>query len=140
MNTSSGSSSADSGSPVGGLAQAGRFRSLVFGLEPLVPLPLIVAITIVLAWLARQITAGAGFYTQQWAAGVIVVLGILAAAVSLAIFSVRAFRQVKTWQQAGQQAQASAALWGLVVVALVVLLPVLLAIVIPQHPAPNLAP
>jgi hypothetical protein len=30
---------------------------------------------------------------------------------------------VKTWQQAGQQAQASAALWGLVVVALVVLLP-----------------
>lgn len=37
-------------------------------------------------------------------------------------------------------AEANGALWGLVVVALVVLLPVLLAIVLPQHPAPNLAP
>jgi hypothetical protein len=120
--------------------QAGRFRSLIFGLEPLAPLLLIVILTIGLAWLARQITAGAGFYTQQWAAGVIVVLGILGGAVALAIFSVRALRQVKAWQESGLSAQAGAALWGLAVVALVVLLPLLLAILIPQHPAPNLAP
>jgi hypothetical protein len=140
MTISSGSSSGNSVGIENGLAHAGRFRSLVFGLEPLVPLLLIVVLTIGLAWLSRRITAGAGFYTQQWAAGIIVVLGILAGAVALAIFSVRALRQVRTWQEAGLSAQASAALWGLVVVALVVLLPLLLAIVIPDHPAPNLAP
>jgi hypothetical protein len=140
MNISSGSSSGNSVGTENDLAYAGRFRSLVFGLEPLVPLLLIVVLTIGLAWLSRQITGGAGFYTQQWAAGIIVVLGILAGAVALAIFSVRALRRVRTWQEAGLSAQASAALWGLVVVALVVLLPLLLAIVIPQHPAPNLAP
>jgi hypothetical protein len=140
MNISSRSSSGESGDTVNRLARAGRFRSLIFGLEPLFPLLLIVVLTIGLAWLARQITAGAGFYTQQWAAGVIVVLGIRGGAVALAIFSVRALRQVKTWQEAGMSAQAGAALWGLIVVALVVLLPLLLAILIPQHPAPNLAP
>jgi hypothetical protein len=140
MNISSGSSSGNSAGAENGLAHASWFRSLVFGLEPLIPQVLIVGLTIGLAWLARQITAGAGFYTQQWAAGIIVVLAILAGAVALVIFSVRALRQVRTWQEAGLAAQASAALWGLVVVALVVLLPLLLAIAIPQHPAPNLAP
>jgi hypothetical protein len=113
---------------------------LIFGLEPLVPLVLTVVLTIGLAWLARQITAGAGFYTQQWAAGIIVVLGILGGAVALAAFSARVLRQVRAWQESGRSVQASAALFGLVIVALVVLLPVLLAIAIPQHPAPNLAP
>jgi hypothetical protein len=140
MNMSSGSSSVNSVGTENGLAHAGRFRSLVLGLQPLVPLLLVVVLTIGFAWLARQISAGAGFYTQQWAAGIIVVIGILAGAVALAIFSARALRQVRTWQEAGLSAQASAALWGLVVIALVVVLPVLLAIVIPQHPAPNLAP
>ncbi|MGO8948740.1 MAG: hypothetical protein ACLQUY_14030 [Ktedonobacterales bacterium] len=115
-----------------------RFRGFVYGLEPLAPLALCVVLTIVLAWLARQITASAGFYTQQWAAGIVVVLGLLSAFALLIIFSVRAFRQVKYWQEVHRSAEASAALWGLVVVALVVLLPLLLAIFIPQHPAPIL--
>jgi hypothetical protein len=140
MKTSSRSSLGDSAGSVNGLAHASRFRSLIFGLEPLVPLLLTVVLTIGLAWLARQITAGAGFYTQQWADGIIVVLGILGGALALAVFSARVLRQVRTWQESGLSAQAGAALLGLVIVALVVVLPLLLAIAIPQHPAPNLAP
>jgi hypothetical protein len=93
-----------------------------------------------LAALARQLTAGQGFAAQQLAAVLVIVLGLLGSAASYIIFSVRTLRQVKAWQQVGQTAQANGALWGLVVVALVVVLPLLLAIFIPQHPAPNLAP
>jgi hypothetical protein len=115
-------------------------QGFVSGLVPLGPLALIVIVALALAALARQLTAGQGFATQQWAAGLVIVLGLLGGAASYLVFSVRALRQVKCWQQAGQTTQATGALWGLVVVALVVLLPLLLAILIPQHPAPNLAP
>src|SRR5215469_15323406 len=134
MSISSGSPSGNSVGTENGIAHASQFRSLIFGLEPLVPQLLIVVLTIGLAWLARQITAGAGFYTQQWADGIIVVLGILGGALALAVFSARVLRQVRTWQESGLSAQAGAALWGLVAVALVVLLPVFRAMAIPQHP------
>ncbi len=117
-----------------------RIRGFVYGLGPLVPLIVTVVLTIAVAFLARQITAPAGFYTQQWVDVIVVILGLLSSAAFLIIFSLRALRQIKKWQQVGLGAQASAALWGLVVVALVVLLPLVLAIAIPQHPAPNLAP
>ncbi len=109
-------------------------RGFVAGLVPLGPVALIVVVALGLSALARQVTTGQG------AAIVIVVLGLLGAAAAYVVCCVRALRQVSRWQQAGQSALASGALWGLVVVALVVLLPLLLAIFIPQHPAPNLAP
>jgi hypothetical protein len=117
-----------------------RAGALVLGITPLGPVALAVLLAVLLAALARQLTAGQGFFAQQWAAGIVVVLGLVGAAVSYVVFSVRALRQVRRWQQAGQSAPANAALWGLVITALVVLLPLILAIVIPQHPAPNLAP
>jgi hypothetical protein len=99
----------------------------------------IVVVALALAAIARQLTAGQGFYTQQWAAGIIIVLGLLGSAASYIVSCVRAMSRVRRWQETGQTSQASGALWGLVVVTLVIVLPVLLAIFIPQHPAPNLA-
>jgi hypothetical protein len=110
------------------------------GLFPLVPVTVIVVVALALAALARQLTAGQGFYTQQWAAVIIIVLGLLGSAASYIVSCARAVSQVRRWQETGQTSRASGALWGLVVVTLLVLLPVLLAILIPQHPAPNLAP
>jgi hypothetical protein len=115
-------------------------RGFASGLLPLVPVTVIVVVALALAALARQLTAGQGFYTQQWAAVIIIVLGLLGSAASYIVSCVRAMSQVRRWQETGQTSQASGALWGLVVVTLLVLLPVLLAILIPQHPAPNLAP
>ena len=125
-----------SAAPTRGNAVRGFASSLV----PLAFVAVIVLVALALAALARQLTAGQGFYTQQWAAVIVIAGGLLATAASYIVTCVQALRRVKLWQQAGQTAQASGALWGLVVVALIVLLPLLLAIAIPQHPAPTLAP
>jgi hypothetical protein len=138
MYSSSTSPVTASGSAVPG--RGNTARGFVSGLLPLVPVAVIVVVALALAALVRQLTAGQGFYTQQWAAGIIIVLGLLGSAASYIVSCVRAMSRVRRWQETGQTSQASGALWGLVVVTLVVLLPVLLAILIPQHPAPNLAP
>jgi hypothetical protein len=115
-------------------------QAFLVGLSPLLPLAIIVLLTTGLTSVARQLTAGAGFYTQQWVAVILVVLGLLLGIASVIVFSRRAFRAIKGWQYSGRLSQANAALVGLVVVALVLVLPVVLAILAPQHPAPNLAP
>lgn len=126
----------DAGAPSGGSAMSG-FVSAVL---PLGLIAVIVVVALALAALARALTAGQGFYTEQWASGIIIVLGLLGSAATYTVSGVQSLRRVKGWQQAGQIARANGALWGLVVVALVVLVPLLLAILIPQQPAPNLAP
>src|SRR5579862_8503954 len=103
-------------------------RGFASGLLPLLPVAVIVVVALALAALARQLTAGQGFYTQQWAAGIIIVLGLLGSAASYIVSCLRAMSQVRRWQETGQGSQATGALWGLVVVTLVMLLPVLLAI------------
>jgi hypothetical protein len=113
---------------------------MISSLVPLAFVVPIISVALALAALARQLTAGQGFSTQQWAAVIVIALGLLAAAASYIISCVRTLQHIKLWQQLGQATQANGALWGLVVVALIVLLPVLLAVFIPQHPAPNLAP
>lgn len=128
--------------PVGGSRPTGTVQDIVLaflvGLSPLAPVAIIVLLTTVLTSVARQLTAGAGFYTQQWVAVILVALGLILAIAAVIVFSVRAFRTIKRWQQTFRFQEANAALLGLVVVALVLVLPVVLAIVIPQHPAPNL--
>lgn len=116
------------------------WRGFVSGLFPLAPLAVVLFAALALAALARPLTSGLGFGAQQLIAIVIVGLGLLGAAVSYVVFCRRALRRVKGWQQVGWTSQANGALWGLVVVALLMLLPLLLAVIIPQSPAPNLAP
>ena len=140
MNTpsSSTSSSVPTGSEGNYVDNSSFLPGLLFGLVPLAPLALTAVLALGLAWLARQVTSSAGFYTQQWAAGIVVALGLLAGVIVFIVFSRRALSQIKQWQQEGLARQAGAALWGLIIVALIVLLPVVLAIAIPQHPAPIL--
>jgi hypothetical protein len=140
INTSSGSpsSSVPTGAEGSHADNSSFLPGLLFGLVPLAPLALTVALALGLAWLARQVTSSAGFYTQQWTAGIVVALGLLAGVIVFIVFSRRALSQIKQWQQEGQVRQAGAALWGLVIVALIVLLPLVLTIAIPQHPAPIL--
>ena len=115
-----------------------RVRAFLLGLSPLAPVALIVFLTTLLTPLARQLTAGAGFYTQQWASVILVTLDLILAIASVIICSVRAFRTIRRWEQSFRFQEANLALLGLVVFALVLVLPVVLAILAPQHPAPNL--
>jgi hypothetical protein len=85
--------------------------------------------------LLRVATFGLGFLTQLPALNVLSALCLVALAVGLTLVSVRVFRQARRWREAGETTAANAVLWGLGASALLVLVPVLLAILLPQHPA-----
>ena len=111
-------------------------RGVLAGLIPLGLLLLIVAITVVLTALARLLVASSGFFVQQQASVVVLIIGLIVALVIYIVAIVRTMRNITSWQRSGAIGQASAALFSLGCTALVVLLPVVLAIVLPQTPAP----
>ena len=112
------------------------FRGVLVGLIPLGLLLLVVVITVLLTALARQLVASSGFFAQQQASVIVLSVGLVVALAIYIIAIVRTLRSVTTWQRVGAAAQARAALLALGCTALVVLLPVVLAIVVPQSPAP----
>lgn len=111
-------------------------RGVLIGLIPLGLLIVLVTVTVLLTALARLLLASAGFFVQQQAA-VTVLIGELI--LTIAVFAVaiwRVLRRVAFWQRDGMIAQANATLWTLGLTALVVIVPVLLALLLPQYPAP----
>jgi uncharacterized membrane protein len=111
-------------------------RGVLVGFIPLGLLLLIGAVTILLTALARQLVASSGFFAQQQASVIVLIAGLVVALVVYIIAIVRALRSITAWQRSGVSGQARAALLALGFTALVVLLPVVLAIVLPQNPAP----
>jgi uncharacterized membrane protein YidH (DUF202 family) len=116
--------------------KSGVWRGALVGLIPLGLLTGIVAITLLFTALARQLVAGSGFFVQQQTALVALIVGLVLAigVYTLAIW--RVLRRVKIWQRDGTTTQANAALWVLTATALIMVVPVLLALLLPQHPAP----
>ncbi|HEX3269230.1 MAG TPA: hypothetical protein VHR15_01180 [Ktedonobacterales bacterium] len=82
--------------------------------------------------LMRVATTGLSFLTQLPILNVMGMVCLVALAVGFTLVSVRAFRQARRWREDGE---TTAVLWGLAASALLVLVPVLLAILLPQHPA-----
>ena len=111
-------------------------HGVLIGLIPLGLLAGVVLIAVVATALARELTAGSGFYVQQQAALITLIVGLVLAIVVFAIACWRVLRQVALWQKAGVAIQATATLWTLGFTALVIISPILLAILLPQHPAP----
>jgi hypothetical protein len=111
-------------------------RGALSGLVPLGLLALIIVIALALAALARQLLAASGFFVQQQAAVIILAAGLVLAVVVYGIACVLIMRLVVSWQQNGKAVRARAALWSLGITALIVILPLLLAVLFPQHPAP----
>ena len=111
-------------------------RGVLIGLIPLGLLAGVVLIAVVVTALARELTAGGGFYMQQQAALITLIVGLVLAIVVFAIACWRVLRQVATWQKTGVAVQATAALWALGATALIITLPILLALLLPQYPAP----
>ena len=136
-------SSSESNKPIKGRAQKrpslwgnDRLQGALRGLVPLGLLLVLVVIALALAALMRQSFAGSGFFAQQQAAVITLAVGLAVAIVAYGVAIFFTLRRVATWQQTGAVAQARAALWALGITAFIVVLPVLLAIVLPQHPAP----
>jgi hypothetical protein len=116
--------------------ESSALRGVLTGLIPLGLLLLVVAVTVLLTALARQLMASSGFFAQQQASVIVLITGLVVALVVYIIAIVRTMRNITSWQRSGAVGQARAALFALGCTALVVLLPVVLAIVLPQHPAP----
>ena len=112
------------------------WRGVLVGLIPLGLLAGIVLITLLVTALVRQLVAGSGFFVQQQTALIALIVGLVLAIVVFTVASWRVLRHVKIWQREGTTTQANAALWALTATALIIVLPVLLAIILPQHPAP----
>ena len=112
------------------------WRGVLVGLIPLGLLAGVVVITLLVTALARQLVAGSGFFVQQQTALITLIVGLILAIVVYAVAIWRVLRHVKIWQQDGTITQANAALWALTATALITVMPVVLAIILPQHPAP----
>lgn len=111
-------------------------RGLARGLLPLVLAAGVVVLALVLEIAAGHLTAGQDFFAQQRLAVIILIAGMLAAVATYIASCILALRQVTRWQRDGSLAAVRGALVGLAVTAIAVLLPVLLAALLPQHPAP----
>jgi MFS family permease len=106
------------------------------GLFPLGILIGIGAVTLGSATLSRLIIGNAHFFTQQTTSLIILLAGFGVGIGGYFAAIAQVLRRVAAWHNAGETRRATAALWTLVATALVVLAPVILAIVLPQHPAP----
>lgn len=99
---------------------------VLIGLIPLGLLAVIVLIAVVATALARELIAGGGFYVQQEAALVTLIVGLVLANAAFAIAFWRVLHLVGLWQKAGAAVQAAATLWTLGCSALVIISPILL--------------
>ncbi len=94
------------------------------------------AITLGVAALIRQVIGNAHFFTQQTTSLIILIVGVGIGIGGYFAAVVRVLRRVADWHSDGETKRATVTLWALAATALVVLAPVILAIVLPQHPAP----
>lgn len=106
------------------------------GLLPLALLVVLAGMALLAAVVARLLVAPQGFFAQQQDTVIVLAVGLGLAALAYLASVVRALRRVGQWQRSGATGQATAALLALVLTAVVVALPVVLALALPQHPAP----
>lgn len=117
-------------------SRGSAIHGILVGLVPLGLLAGFVTLTLVLTALVRQLVPVTNFPVQEQAAVATLIAGLIVAAAVFAVAVWRTLRRVAVWQQIGERVQARAALWTLGVTALVVVMPVVLAALLPQYPAP----
>ncbi len=108
---------------------------ILTGLVPLALFAVLGALAVVATILARVLTTGEAFLAQQPMLVGTLGIGLLVAVGAWIAGCVWAHRRARTWERIGAPLQAAATLWTLGASAIILLLPVLLAVLIPQHPA-----
>jgi hypothetical protein len=103
---------------------------------PLAVLVLLILAAMIALALMRNLTASLGFITQQAVAIATLALGGLIAATGYGMACRRVLARIHAWQLADRRPAAAAAMGTLCLTALFVLFPMLLATMLPQHPAP----
>jgi hypothetical protein len=117
-------------------AQGGQaLPGILTGLVPLAFFAGLGALAVVAMILARMLTTGEAFLAQQTVLVGTLGIGLLVSFGAWIAGCIWALRRARTWERIGAPLQAAATLWTLGVSAIILLLPVLLAVLIPQHPA-----
>jgi len=116
------------------------WRGVLVGLVPLATLAVTLTLAVALTALARALWYSSGFLVWQWIVAVVWIGGLVIAALVFAYATFRVVRRVVVWRRAGLASQVAGAYWALGFTVLAVLLPVLIAAILPQHPAPPRAP
>lgn len=111
-------------------------RGVAGGLLPLLCLLLAAAVTTGLTIAAWQLTPGLDFFARRTIVVVIAAVGLVLTAILYAAMCIRALRLAKRRQEGGDSAGAIGALVALGLTAVLVTLPIILAVFVPQHPAP----
>jgi len=110
-------------------------QGLLSGLIPLALLIGSLLITLAATAVARALVAGAGFPTQDLVLPLVFGVGLLATIVVYISVTARAIRRLRQWQVDGDIWRASGGLWALGVTGILIVLPIVLAFVLPQSPA-----
>jgi hypothetical protein len=112
------------------------WRGLLIGFVPLALLVVIVAIALAVTALIRQFFASSGFFVEQQVVLITLLTGLIIALVIFVVAIVLTLRRIAAWQKSDAKKPSNAALWALGIIAFIVFLPILLAILLPQSPAP----
>lgn len=111
-------------------------RGVSLGIVPLLALALLVTVTLIVTALVRQSFQNAGFFVWQQNALIALIAGMVLALLVYIVLLVLVIRTVARWQNNGLTLRRASTLWTLVITACIVLLPVLIAVLLPQSPAP----
>lgn len=137
-------SSGAGSAPIPGLespSRRGDFqRGLLAGFTPIALLLILVALSMLATTGVRVATAGLGFGAQHPILVIVLAGGLVIGAITYTVSCVRVLRRLSAWQRAGATVRASGALWALGIGAVILLVPLILAALWPQHPAPTLPP
>ena len=111
-------------------------RGFARGLVPLLTLAGWVAATLFLTLAVRDMSIGLDVGIQQWIVVGVLANGLAVATIAYGITLWRAYRQWRAYLRQEDDAAAKGMLWALLATAAVVLLPVIIAALVPQHPIP----
>ncbi len=111
-------------------------RGILAGAVPLIVGVVSAGLTMASILLARWATYGRGFDAQDQAVVNVALAGWALTAAAFALAAITTLWRVRNWLRAGLSQPAAAALWTLGATALIILLPMVVAVLFPQHPAP----
>jgi hypothetical protein len=115
---------------------ADGLRGILDGLMPVILVAMVFLAGVVLTTVARLVTTPQGFDLEQSVGVAVLAATIVIAAVTYTIACFRALGRVRALASEGSRSRAVGMLWGLGLTVLVVLLPIVVAALSPQHPAP----
>ena len=117
--------------PIEKQEEISHIRHIVFvHLTRLIWLALTVVAILLLTILIRNLTSSAGFIVEQQINVIAVIVGLVLVAIVYTIGIIRMLRKIREWERQGKTALATGAFWSLGITALILALPIVLALFI----------